>query len=89
MIEKLDLIKDITSARGYCLQDAEVWATADLPVERRVPESFLRGLKKLLVGWGCKPVRYDTDTLIFKAGQELVVTICVKELTGKKKLECT
>ena len=93
---KADRDKAVRLLRPRLRQEGEdVWAKQDLPLERRVAEGFLRGMKNALVEWGCSPVRYYTDTLTLKAGGDLVVTTCVKEVpTGpggamQRKLVCT
>ena len=45
----------------------------------RVPESYLFGLKKLLVGWGFveSGVRVDMEEWFLKVGGELVVSVSV------------
>ena len=56
-----------------------MWAKPDLPVEVRAPESYLFGLKKVLVGWGFAKacVRVDTAERNLKVGGELVVSTSV------------
>ena len=61
--------------------DNKVWAKADAPLEQRVAESFLFGVKKTFVDWGCKrgKVWVDTSALTLKVGGELAVTVRVTE----------
>ena len=78
-----------------------MWAKPDLPVDKRVPATFLFGLKKVLVGWGLNKqcAWVDEDKLTLKAGEELVVTASVAQVeqgassrgsaaSGSKKLLC-
>ena len=57
------------------------WSRPDLPIERRVPETFLFALKKQLVAWEYtkQEVRVDTDQLTLKIDGEVIVQASVKD----------
>ena len=58
------------------VNEKTVWAGEDLPIEKRVPRSFLFGCKKLLASWGYKKslVKVDTDALQLKINSQLVIS---------------
>ena len=57
------------------------WAREDLPIERRVPETFLFALKKQLVEWGYskQEVKVDRMALTLSVDGGVVATAAVKE----------
>ena len=76
--------RDIAVAkfRGAYLQRSgkAVWAKADLPIQQRVPESYLFGLKRVLVEWGFNRgvVRVDTTAgSLTVAGEQVVASMVV------------
>ena len=66
---------------AYLQRDGKhVWAKADLPIDKRVPEQYLFGLKRVLVNWGFNKgiVRVDTSSAsLAVAGEQLVVSTVV------------
>ena len=56
-------------------QGNAVWTRPDLPIEKRVPESFLFGLRKVFLEWKYtkEEIRVDTHNHIFKVASEPVV----------------
>ena len=90
---KVDRDKAVGKFRQAKLENLgeKVWAKPDKPVEKRVPEMFLFGLKKTMVqtwGWNKFAVWVDEAELTLKAEGELVVTASVVEGSGSKKLVC-
>ena len=51
-IAERDKVVDSFRRLQMKIQNEKVWSNEDLPVDVRIPEHFLFGLKKLLVTWG-------------------------------------
>ena len=68
---------------------SRVWATEHKPYDQRVPQSFLFGLKRLMVEWGDSPkavwVNTDAEPYELTCNREPVVSATVKD----GKLEVT
>eukprot|EP00959_Pyramimonas_sp_CCMP1952_P239454 5004542-Pyramimonas_sp.AAC.1 len=44
-------------------QENMIWTRPDQPLEKRVPESFLFGLRKTFLGWGYSKSEVRVDTV--------------------------
>ena len=64
------------------IQNEKVWSAEDLPIDVRVPEHFLFGLKKLLEAWGYdrQDIWVNTDTKSISLGKELILSITLNNL---------
>ena len=64
-------------------EGVQVWSREEQPVEVRACEIFLKGLKKLLVGWGFDQtcIKYDTESTekTLKIKNETKVTVSIRE----------
>ena len=60
-----------------------MWSRVEAPPEVRACEIFLKGLKKLLVGWGFDQtcIKYDTESTekTLKIKNETKVTVSIRE----------
>ena len=58
-----------------------IWAKEDLPLEERIPQSFLFGLKKLMIGWGYEKmaVWVDLSKNQLLVGTDIVIALTVEE----------
>ena len=57
-----------------------IWAKEDLPLEERIPQSFLFGLKKLMIGWGYEKmaVWVDLSKNQLLVGTDIVIALTVE-----------
>ena len=58
-----------------------IWAKEDLPLEERIPQSLLFGLKKLMIGWGYEKmaVWVDLSKNQLLVGTDIVIALTVEE----------
>ena len=65
------------------LGDKKLWADIDLPAEARACESFLSGLKKILLGWGfnkkCVKWVADGSTKTLKVAGDVKVSVDIRD----------
>ena len=67
------------------IENDKVWSAEDLPIDIRVPEHFLFGVKKLLGAWGYNTLNLwvDKNTKSISFGKETILSISVDQLKMK------
>ena len=80
-----DRIKALSSLKTKIAEvgDKKIWADIDLPAEARACESFLSGLKKILLGWGfdrrCVKWVADGSTKTLKVKGDVKVSVSIRD----------
>jgi len=88
---KRDRDAAVTLFRNFKLKfgSKDIWAKADLPIEKRVQESVLYGVKKLFISWGYEKLAIwiDNEKHTIQIGSDIFFQMSIKDKKLDFKIE--